>query len=182
MLVIEAVAPAEAIAESFEQGGLKSITLSKHSIPTDVADRFKMSDSLELGTMATVIRAKKGHFFSRNTADEIPKALNDPQVRRSLLTVGAEEYNELHVQLQVGKTLRSVDVSNSGPPKVTFPFDPPSRPSDDEVWDAAGSIAEDLAPYFGLTNALDQPFTWSAANKSLELPVPDEVPPSTTTP
>lgn len=179
MLVIEAVAPAEAIAESFEHGGLKSITLSKHSIPPDVADRFKMSDGVELGTMATVIRAKKGHFFSRNTADEIEKALKDPQVRRSLLTVGAEEYNELHVQLQVGKTLRNVDVSNSGAPKVTFPFDTSSRPSDGEVWDTASAIAEDLAPYFGLTNALDQPFTWSAASKSLVLPVPDGTPSGT---
>jgi hypothetical protein len=178
MLVIEAVAPAEAIAESFEHGGLKSITLSKHSIPPDVADRFKMSDGVELGTMATVIRAKKGTFFSRNTSEEIEKALGDPQVRRSLLTVGAEEYNELRVQLQVGSSVRNVDVSNSEGPKVTFPFDTTGRPADADVWSAAGTVAEDLAPYFGLTNALDQPFTWSAAHKGLELPVPADLPSS----
>lgn len=170
---LKPLAPSDAFAAAFDEGQVRAIHLVRHTIPADLAAQFELGagDGKALGSMTTVIQAPRRGLLPKKA---IKAVLDGTTNASSLLSVGGSDYDELRVEVRVGRTRRVLNVTTQSPPRVTFPFPATitGRPTDAEVWTAAKDVADDLASYVGLTNALDQPMSWTNPLKAVRLPVP----------
>jgi hypothetical protein len=170
---LKPLAPADAFGAAFDEGAVRAIHLVKHTIPDDLAAQFELSagTGTVLGSVTTVIQAPRRGLLPKKAIKDV---LAGTKTASSLLSVGGADYDELRVEVRVGRSRRVLNVTTQAPPRVTFPFPATvtGRPTDGDVWEAATALAADLAPHIGLTGTLDQPMTWTPALNDVRLPVP----------
>ncbi|MGV9345785.1 hypothetical protein ACWDSD_13420 [Streptomyces spiralis] len=169
--------PEAAVSRVLDQGELKKIRLVRNSIPGDIADQYELDHhERELGTFETVITAPRRRFLAKKA---ITKAINGDTQVSSLLEWQNVNYDDLRVEVQVGRSSRTVSVSSGKTPLVTFDIDQELLDhegdlSDDVFYQEALKIAVELAEDVSLTrpSVAEQQFAWPSDWNDYRLEVP----------
>lgn len=167
ILEINSLAPEEAVKASLDEGDLKKIRLIRYGIPSDVADRYKLGlhESQVGGTIELVLTPGRGFSFPKY---RLSNALRSDD-RAGLLEIRGMDYHDIKLEVRVGKSIRTLTVTNTKPPRVTFPVptdageDPGGRPSDEGLYSFAVEVIHDFARDIGFPverlHGID--FSWS---------------------
>lgn len=171
------LAPEAALSRVLDQGEIKKIRLVRNSIPGDIADRYELNHhERELGTFETVITAPRRHFLAKKA---IKKVISGDTQVSSLLEWQDANYDDLRVEVQVGRSTRTVSVSSGKTPLVTFDIDQDlldheGNLPDDIFYQEALKVAVELAEDVSLTrpSVAEQQFVWPSDWNNYRLEVP----------
>ncbi|MGC4999138.1 hypothetical protein [Streptomyces sp. DT195] len=171
------LAPEAALSRVLGQGNIKKIRLVRNSIPGDIADRYELNQHERvLGTFETVITAPRRSFLAKKA---IEKVISGDTEVSSLLDWQDANYDDLRVEVQVGRSTRTVSVSSGKTPLVTFDIDQELLDHDGNLSDGifyqeAQKIAVELAEDMSLTRSsvTEQQFAWPDDWNNYRLEVP----------
>lgn len=109
ILDVRPLVPQDAVDQICEEGRIKKIRYVKFSFPRDIADLHDEGDHVE-GTTELVVSARRGRFLKTRKAIEDFLGRGD---RGGVLEVdnGSFDYDTVKLEVQVGKTTRTIDVS-----------------------------------------------------------------------
>ncbi|NYV73454.1 hypothetical protein [Streptomyces sp. UH6] len=171
------LAPEAALARILDQGEIKKIRLVRNQIPGDIADQYDLGQhERELGTFETVISAPRRRFLPKKA---IAKVISGDAQVSSLLEWQEVNYDDLRLEVQVGRLSKTVSVSSGKTPLVTFDIDqelldPEGDLADDVFYREALKIAVELAEDVSLTrtSVAEQQFSWPTSWNDYRLEVP----------
>lgn len=166
-----------ALAEYLKQADIKRVTLKRTGVPEDIANGIGMLfDEAEVGRLELQIKQSRRFPWRRDVLTKLLEAEGDQ--RRQMLTVNGLEYQELNVQVAVGRRRTTVSVTGQQAPSFIYLMDPADeRPSDDvfyaQVNETVADVAEGAGVRLGSTWA-SQP--WSEASRGfiIERPAQEE--------
>ena len=174
---INPVSPAAAINQLLIQGRLTKIRLSRHSIPSDLANAYELSDyEKDLGTIELVLRPPRSTPLTKKA---IQKVLSKNGNAKSLLEFHGVTYDELRAEVQVGSSLRTLAVTSQSAPSMIYVLEESkgnvSAPPAEVVYSRAAQIVRELAPDAGilddfLAEEFVMPDSWHGYR--LEVPSP----------
>ncbi|WP_147265153.1 hypothetical protein [Micromonospora sp. LHW51205] len=160
------LAPEAAVKASIEEGELKKIRLVRYGIPSDVADQYNLgAHEEELGIMELVLKPDRALAFPKQ---KVRDALNDNSLP-ALLEIRGLDYHDIKLEVKVGKSMRTLTVTQERPPRVTFPLPenkqiPSGRPTDDVVYEVAAEVVAELAKDLSIRESdyVGTEFFWTA--------------------
>ncbi|MFI7518956.1 hypothetical protein [Micromonospora globbae] len=141
------LAPEAAVKASIEEGELKKIRLVRYGIPSDIADQYNLgAHEDELGVMELILKPDRALSFPKH---KVRKALNDNSLP-AMLEIRGLDYHDIKLEVKVGRSMRTLTVTQERPPRVTFPLPenkklPSGRPADETVYEVASEVVEELA-------------------------------------
>ncbi|MFF9351642.1 hypothetical protein [Streptomyces sp. NPDC014734] len=177
VLDINNLSPEAAVSRVLNSGHVKKIRLVRNSVPSDIADRYELSQhETDLGTMETVISSPRRSSLGKKVIERVVRGEAD--VSRLLEWQGVD-YSDLRVEVRVGRTTRTVSVASGKTPVVTFEIDEgllddEGSLSDEVFYQEAIKVALDLAEDISLTrpSVAEQQFTWPENWNDYRLEVP----------
>ncbi|MEU5552755.1 hypothetical protein ABZ738_23555 [Micromonospora sp. NPDC047793] len=177
-LELSPLAPEAAVKASIEEGELKKIRLVRYGIPSDVADQYNLgSHEEELGIMELVLKPDRALAFPKQ---KVRDALNDNSLP-AMLEIRGLDYHDIKLEVKVGKSMRTLTVTQERPPRVTFPLPenkkiPSGRPTDEAVYEVASEVIEELARDLGIRESdyVGTEFFWTAELLARKLVIPND--------
>jgi hypothetical protein len=177
LIEVSNLSPEAAVSRVLSEGKVKKIRLVRNSVPRDIADRYELSQHEEmLGTLETVISAPRRKSLTKKTIEKVVSGDTDVS---SLLEWQGVSYQDLRVEVRVGRSTRTVSVASGKTPVVTFDIDEELLDDEGDLTDnvfyqEASKVALDLAEDIGLTRSsvAEQQFTWPSDWNDYRLEVP----------
>ncbi|WP_432252248.1 hypothetical protein [Streptomyces sp. HNM1019] len=177
VLDVNNLTPEAAVSRILDSGEVKKIRLVRNSVPRDIADQYELANhETELGTMETVISAPRRGKLSKKRIEKIVRGEADVS---SLLEWQKVDYNDLRVEVRVGRSTRTLSVASGKTPVVTFEIDGElidndGNLSDEAFYREAMKVALDLCEDISLTrqSVAEQQFTWPENWNAYRLEVP----------
>lgn len=166
-----AVVDEDALERFLSEAAIKDVTLRRTGIPNDMAEAAEFPESFrERGKLELHI-TPGGPV--KQLGEWIYKLRDDPSARRRLLQVGAFDFNDLSIGMEVGSRQTTLTVTADKIPSFVYDLPGPGRPDDDAFYSEVLSSVEEMARALGIpVGASWQSGEWSSDALSTLLTAP----------
>lgn len=138
------------LARSFiEKGSIKELSLRRYNLPSDVIDKLGLG-KYEEDILSIELRISAKPRRSLNVNDRVKKFINNPNAAffdvKELKSIGFDGENESKIRVELGSSMRTIDLSDTGQIRPYYDIDKDVEKDKDgiPVFSSIDKIANDF--------------------------------------